>query len=177
LSKRQINIRLTIQCSFYTVFIFLLSSIFYSSTSLFFNRSCHLILYLFFPWVPWFYILFSYSWKTYHMYFVFQYLIPKRSGQRLRIIQSFSQEKNSYPFNKGLELFLEKSFLTIFIAIIQCTEYVDHQFDLTYKCIKVIYTSHLSTHSSQDLELILGIWVFPSTVVLRKNNSQGPFNA
>jgi hypothetical protein len=41
-----------------------------------------------FPWVPWFYILFSYSWKHYHMYFVFQYLIPKCFGQRLRIIHT-----------------------------------------------------------------------------------------
>jgi hypothetical protein len=38
------------------------------------------------------------------------------------------------------------------IAITQRTEYVDHQFDLTYKYIKVIYTSHLSTQSFQDLE-------------------------
>jgi hypothetical protein len=40
------------------------------------------------------------------------------------------------------------------IVITQCTEYVDHEFDLTHICIKVIYTSHLSTQSSQDLELI-----------------------
>jgi len=38
------------------------------------------------------------------------------------------------------------------IAITQRTEYIDHQFDLTtHKCIKVIYTSHLSIQSSQDL--------------------------
>jgi hypothetical protein len=31
------------------------------------------------------------------------------------------------------------------IAITQRTEYIDHHVDLTHKCIKVIYTSHLST--------------------------------
>jgi hypothetical protein len=33
------------------------------------------------------------------------------------------------------------------IAITQRTEYFDHQFELTHKCIKMIYTSHLSIQS------------------------------
>jgi len=37
------------------------------------------------------------------------------------------------------------------IAITQSIEYVNHQYDLTHKCIKVVYTLHLSTQSSQDL--------------------------
>jgi hypothetical protein len=60
----------------------------------------------------------------------------------------------SYPFNKGLRFIFEKNFLTMLIAISKCTENVDHNIGLTYKCIKVIYTSHVSTQSPQDLESI-----------------------
>jgi hypothetical protein len=38
------------------------------------------------------------------------------------------------------------------IAITQRTENVDHNIGLTPNCIKVIYTSYISTQSSQDLE-------------------------
>jgi len=48
-------------------------------------------------------------------------------------------------FNKGLEFLLEKSFLTMLIAITQRTKNVDHNIGLTHKCIKVIYTSHLES--------------------------------
>jgi hypothetical protein len=40
------------------------------------------------------------------------------------------------------------------IEITQRTENVDYQFGPTHKCIKVIYTSHLSTQLFQDLESI-----------------------
>jgi hypothetical protein len=40
------------------------------------------------------------------------------------------------------------------IATTLCTKYVEHQFDFTHKCIKVIYISYLSTQSSHDLESI-----------------------
>jgi hypothetical protein len=43
------------------------------------------------------------------------------------------------------------------IAITEHTDYVDYHFDLAYKCIKVIYTSHLSTQSFQDLKSISNI--------------------
>jgi hypothetical protein len=43
------------------------------------------------------------------------------------------------------------------ITIIQHTDYVDYHFDLAHKCIKVIYTSHMRTQSSQDLKSISNI--------------------
>jgi hypothetical protein len=88
-----------------------------------------------FPWIPWFYILFLYSWKPYHMYFVFLYLIPKFSGQRLRIIHTIrSNLKGKFLILliKNLDSFLGKAFLTMLIAITQRTEYFDYQFDLTH---------------------------------------------
>jgi hypothetical protein len=33
------------------------------------------------------------------------------------------------------------------IAITQRTKYIDRHFDLTHKCIKVIYTSHMNTQA------------------------------
>jgi hypothetical protein len=57
-------------------------------------------------------------------------------------------------FNKELGFLLEKNFLTMLIAITQRTENVDYQFGLTHKCIKVIYTLHLNTQSSRNLESI-----------------------
>jgi hypothetical protein len=57
-------------------------------------------------------------------------------------------------FNKGLGFLLEKNFLPMLIAIAQRTTNVEHHIGLTHKCIKVIYTSHLSTQLSQDLESI-----------------------
>jgi len=50
------------------------------------------------------------------------------------------------------------------IAITKRIEYVDYQFDLTFKCIKVIYTSHL-------------FFFFPLIVFSWKNNTQGLFSA
>jgi len=45
LSKRQIYIRLTVKCSFYTVFIFFFLQIFCSSTSFIFLQLCQLLKY------------------------------------------------------------------------------------------------------------------------------------
>jgi len=50
-------------------------------------------------------------------------------------------------FYKGLEFLIEKKSQNL-ITITQRNEYVGHQFDLTHKYIKMIYTSHLSIQSS-----------------------------
>jgi hypothetical protein len=69
-------------------------------------------------------------------------------------MKSISRKKFVILFNKGLGFLIEKNFLTMLSMITQHTEDVDHNKNFTHKCIKVIYTSHLSTQSSQDLESI-----------------------
>jgi hypothetical protein len=66
----------------------------------------------------------------------------------------YFKEKFTILFNKGLGFLLEKCILTMLYVITQHTEDVDHNKCLSDKCIKVVYTSHLSTQSSKDLESI-----------------------
>jgi len=91
------------------------------------------------------------------MYMIFRLSYTKmiqRETENNTIHKIYLKKKFIILFNKGLRFLLEKSFLTILYVITQRIEDVDHNKGLTHKCIKVIYTSHLSTQSPQDLESI-----------------------